>query len=99
MNSQRFLAGLSLLGFAAMSPAFAADTMVNPPPMKPLEQACHQDVQTLCPGIKPGENRILQCMKKYPSQISDGCKVAMKEAQAKQKKSKAASGPHPAVPG
>ncbi|MGY4827345.1 cysteine rich repeat-containing protein [Sphaerotilaceae bacterium SBD11-9] len=93
MKIQRSLAGLAMLTCVALSPAFAADPPppTVPQPVGPLAQACHTDVQTHCPGIQPGEGRIMQCMKKYQSQISDGCKAAMRDAQAKQKKKKAAA--------
>ena len=93
MNIHRSLVGLALVGCVALSPAFAADPPppTVPQPVGPLAQACHTDVQTHCPNIQPGEGKIMQCMKKYRSQISDGCKAAMKDAQAKQKKKQAAA--------
>lgn len=89
MKIQRTLGTLALLGLAAVS-SFAADTPAAPPAAAtaaqpgPLAQACQQDVDKLCPGIKPGEQRIAQCMSKHKnrSQISAGCKAAIKEARA-----------------
>ena len=53
--------------------AFAHDT---PKP-------CKADVEKLCPGVKPGEGRIVACLKEKQNEVSDGCKAKMKEHKAK----------------
>ena len=44
--------------------------------------ACKKDVERLCPGVQPGENRIKTCMKEHRKELSDECK---KELQAARK--------------
>ncbi|HEX3138991.1 MAG TPA: hypothetical protein VHQ87_02995 [Rhizobacter sp.] len=88
MKIQRTLGTLALLGLIASSSAFAADTPASAPGQPgPLAQACKKDVETLCPGIQPGEDRIRQCMSKHRSKISPDCKKAMKHARAQQEAS------------
>ncbi|HVX78621.1 MAG TPA: hypothetical protein VHB49_21020 [Bradyrhizobium sp.] len=47
-----------------------------------LRQACGADVRSLCSGIFPGGGRIKKCMTEKFDQLSDGCKNALKQAQA-----------------
>jgi len=82
MKITRGLSALALFGFVAASSAFAADA---PPAGGPAMEACKADVQTLCPGVQPGDGRIKQCMMKNRSKLSDGCKAALKDQRAKKK--------------
>jgi hypothetical protein len=36
-------------------------------------RACHGDVQKLCKDVKPGEGRILECLKQHQAELSQGC--------------------------
>jgi hypothetical protein len=39
-----------------------------------FEKACGQDARRLCKGIKPGQGRILACLKSKEAELSPGCK-------------------------
>lgn len=40
---------------------------------------CRDDLKTHCAGIKPGEGRLLDCLKKNEAKISARCNTALKE--------------------
>jgi len=87
MNSPRhFIAALALAATALLPLARAADAPAAAA-SGALVEACKQDVQTLCPGVQPGEGRIAACLKGKRSKLSDGCKAAIKA----QRKGKAAA--------
>lgn len=49
---------------------------------------CAKDVETLCPGIKPGDGRIATCLKEHQDKVSPECKAQhekMKEARHEMK--------------
>ncbi|GAB4438761.1 MAG: hypothetical protein OHK0011_21480 [Turneriella sp.] len=39
--------------------------------------ACKTDYKKLCKDVKPGEGRIIQCLKQNEAQLSEGCKAAL----------------------
>jgi cysteine rich repeat protein len=39
--------------------------------------ACRQDMQTFCAGVKPGEGRVVQCLRERQSDISGECKSSL----------------------
>ena len=47
--------------------------------------ACKADIEKLCQGVKPGEGRIIACLKEKQNEVSDNCKAEMKERRAKKK--------------
>ena len=42
---------------------------------------CKGDLVELCGGVVTGEGRLLECLEKNDSKVSDRCKQAMKEVQ------------------
>lgn len=84
MKITRTLSALAMFGLMASSAVFAADTPAAAA-AGPVAEACKADVQTLCPGVQPGDGRIKQCMTKNRSKLSDACKSALKEQRAKKK--------------
>lgn len=86
MKITRVLSALALFGFVAASSAFAADAPAAAA-AGPAVEACKADVQTLCPGIQPGDGRIKQCMMKNRAKLSDSCKAALKDQRVKKKSS------------
>lgn len=45
----------------------------------PMGKACAEDVKTLCPGVKPGEGRIIQCLKEHRQEVSPSCSEMMQQ--------------------
>ena len=44
-----------------------------------ISEACKSDAQKLCPGIEPGEGRILKCLMQHQEEVSDQCKNSFKK--------------------
>jgi hypothetical protein len=44
-----------------------------------IKEACHDDVEQLCPGVKPGQGRVLGCLKEKRANVSGECKEAVSE--------------------
>ena len=42
--------------------------------------ACRDDIQKLCPGVRPGGGRIKACMEAHMEQLSQPCRDALKAA-------------------
>ena len=81
MTIKKLIGTLCVLGFFAM-PAFAAETQrAGGPGGGP----CKQDVQSLCPAVKPGEGRIAACLKANHEKVSAGCKAAIKARHGQHK--------------
>jgi hypothetical protein len=66
---------LAALMLTAAFPATAQDRQA-------LRAACQADFARNCPGIKPGGGRLIACLKEKPDQFSQGCKDALRTAQA-----------------
>jgi len=83
---------MTLLGSAVVlsSVALAQGTPPDPPPpgdghdFAKVREACRPDVERLCKDIKPGGGRIRACLKAHETELSDGCKAAIKDARAHQ---------------
>ena len=54
--------------------------------MKELKDACADDVQQYCAGMKPGGGRIAHCLKAHQDKISAECKTALGELHEKMEK-------------
>lgn len=39
--------------------------------------ACKEEVKRLCPGIKPGEGRVLKCLREHKKELSEPCRNAL----------------------
>ncbi len=77
------------VALAASSVAFAQTAPAPAPPPDDeaaararLREACHDDVARLCSGVEPGGGRIRECLRAHQAQLSDGCKLAIRNAQA-----------------
>jgi hypothetical protein len=80
MKLSKTICSVAVIGFVAMT-AFADDATA--PPSGAAVAACRQDVQTLCPGVQRGGGRIMACLKSHETEVSAGCKAAIKEAHAR----------------
>ena len=50
-----------------------------------LKEACKDDAQKLCKGMKPGGGKILQCLKQHEDELSPSCKAEMDRPKGKNK--------------
>jgi hypothetical protein len=66
--------------FAVTTPAFAQTA--PPPQVSAARQACAVDLQRYCAGVEPGGGRIVQCLQRNATQLSEGCRSALVAAQA-----------------
>lgn len=57
-----------------------------------LRAACGSDVQTLCPGIRPGGGELKTCLKQHSDKVSLGCKKALVEAKRSRAAGQGAAG-------
>ena len=44
---------------------------------------CKSDVARLCPGISPGGDKLIGCLKEHENEISVGCAKALKAIKTK----------------
>jgi hypothetical protein len=72
-NPMRFVPAAILLAALAV-PAVAQDAAPT------ARQACRTDYQSLCPGIHPGNGRVIACFREHRDQLSGGCVQALKAA-------------------
>ena len=47
-------------------------------------KACHADVEKFCQGVKPGEGRIIACLKNNSSKLSSECAEMLAKAPNRQ---------------
>jgi len=59
---------------AEASPEEAAGGKQN---LQLMRKACDEDVKKLCPDIRPGGGRILQCLHGQQSNLSPACRQAL----------------------
>jgi hypothetical protein len=45
--------------------------------------ACAGDLNKFCKDVKPGEGRLLQCLKQHDSELSTQCREAIQQKQGK----------------
>ena len=55
--------------------AVAAETLQKK--AKEMLVACEGDAKKLCPGIEPGQGRILKCLLQHKAELSDGCSTSL----------------------
>ncbi len=44
-----------------------------------VAEACKSDIDSLCPGIKPGGGRILRCLIEHKTDLSAKCRTALQQ--------------------
>lgn len=72
---------LSALVFASalsVTPAMAQDNE--------LVKYCKSDIQRLCKNVKPGDGRLLGCLKSHQKEMTVGCAQALQKMQKAAKK-------------
>ena len=45
--------------------------------MGEMKAACKGDTEKLCKGVKPGQGRIVKCLKQHEDELSPACKDTM----------------------
>jgi hypothetical protein len=45
--------------------------------LEAVAEACKDDAAKLCPGIEPGEGRILKCLMQHKEELSERCRNSM----------------------
>ncbi len=55
----------------SMTAALAAE-----PSAPILREKCGEDIKKVCAGVKPGEGRIIQCMRQNEDKLSQACREA-----------------------
>lgn len=70
----------------ALVPASAALAQNEPSPpsgdFHQVREACREDIARLCKDVQPGGGRIRECLRAHQDEVSEGCKVAVRDAQA-----------------
>jgi len=51
--------------------------------VKPWKEACKDDVDKLCDGVKPGEGRVTACLLGHPKKLSADCRATLDHGQAR----------------
>lgn len=77
MHRYTFSAALIAAALLA-SPATAQDN--------DLVKYCKSDIQRLCKNVRPGDGRILGCLKAHGKEMTVGCAQALKKMQDKARK-------------
>jgi hypothetical protein len=55
--------------------------------------ACRADVEQFCKDVKPGEGRIIDCLKQHENELSEQCKAAGEKMRSRANEFKAACQP------
>ena len=74
---------VAIAGAFAAPAALAAETA--PAGNGAVAGACRADVEKLCPGVQPGEHRIVACLKEHKKEVSKECKSAIMKARRAKK--------------
>lgn len=53
--------------------------------LKEAHQACEDDIAMFCGGVKPGEGRVVECLKANKAHLSRKCKIKLFEAKKEMK--------------
>ncbi len=54
--------------------------------LKEIKEACADDLQQFCAGVKPGGGKIAQCLKAHKDKLSAECKAEIKDILEKDAK-------------
>lgn len=60
-----------------LSPACTASIKETKKKLKDAHQACAADVQKFCNDVKPGQGRILNCLREHQKDLSPTCHATM----------------------
>jgi len=57
--------------------------------MEKAQDACQADIETFCKDVKPGQGRIMKCLKEHDAELSEPCKAVRAKAREKMKAARA----------
>ena len=69
-----------------LSPTCKANISKMKEEIKEAKEACEGDAKKLCKDIKPGGDRIMQCLKQHEGELSSTCKEQINKPRGKDKK-------------
>lgn len=73
--SRRLLAAAAIVFAMSGAHAVAQDS--------DLIKYCKSDIDRLCKGVKPGDGRLLGCLKSHQKEMTVGCAQALQKIQKK----------------
>jgi hypothetical protein len=76
------LSVVAVIGIAAFASPALAQTRPLTPDMQAALETCRPDIERLCPGVAPGDGRIMACMREHRSEIRQACRAAILSAAA-----------------
>jgi hypothetical protein len=62
-----------------LSPACKSSIEESKKRIKDAHQACEADAQKFCKDVKPGQGRIVKCLREHEKDLSPQCKAKMTE--------------------
>ena len=65
-----------------LSPACKERMAAGKARMERVKEACKPDVEKFCQGIKPGEGRIVACLKSHDSELAPACRQVVERVEA-----------------
>jgi hypothetical protein len=74
-----------ILAFFLTAAATASAQELSLPDKLALQKNCKQDIQRLCPSIKPGDGGLMACAKQHREEFSPACSATLADLMAKQK--------------
>lgn len=63
--------------FDRLSPACKANKELFDEKVKNLSKFCKDDIHKFCMDVKPGEGKIIKCLRENESQITQECKLSI----------------------
>ena len=76
MNWLSLLFGISLA--LCGQHAFAKNRLTDP---VKIARECKSDLERLCKGVRPGRQRIINCLREKTSELSPACLAALKSTE------------------
>ena len=85
MSPARLACALSL-ALLAFGPACASAQTLTPDQTNALRIACEIDINKLCAGLQPGDERLLQCLKEHREEVTPPCQASLGALAASMRK-------------
>jgi hypothetical protein len=69
---------------AALAVLLSLAACSHTPPASVASDVCTSDAARLCPGVEPGQGRVLACLRARTGELSAACKLAVEPPQQAQ---------------